>query len=241
MPLTTGKFKDKGVSKAAHELFNQGTKQPTEIWRQLKNKGIETSRSYILHLVQKWKKQAKTQAKTEKQKPEATTETSKTPEMTIEFKPIDVPEEIPSAEAVPTTPPTVGETAVAQGLISDEEMQGMVETVNSLSKNPRYQINEKAIPALAKAWSRVINKRLENVEDPNFDLYWVCAMTMMAALPPLMNWIMDRRKATVKPDTLAKPFKETEPMKERSTLALTKALEGAPEATMQPAGTSGYP
>lgn len=222
-------FENKGIAKAIRELYESGITDYNQIWKKLKEKGITASRSYV------WQKVKKLKAKPFSYKPaaiETAKPTGKPPEIKIEFAPVKVPEEIKEAEAVTAQPPTVAEAAAAEGLISPEEMEGMLETLNSLSTNPRYQMHKKSLPALAKAWVRVINKRLTDVSDPNFDIYWAAAITFMAALPPLMNYIGDRRKVTEK----SKSTSETVPLKARAQESQAAALFGAPEPSLQPEG-----
>ena len=219
-------FTDKGISKALKELFDKGITGTAEMLNALKAKGITASRSYVHAYIKKLQHRKTMKPKPEKKGIDTAKPSEKPPEMKIEFKPISIPEEIPTAEAVP---PTVGEAAIAEGLISDDEMQGMIETINSIPTNPRYQLHEKAIPALAKAWTRVVKKRLTDVEDPNFDIYWAAAITFMAALPPLINYVADRRKAQPK-----KGVTKVSPSLERKAdLAAQEAHEGAPEPTLQ--------
>ena len=198
----------KGIAAAAKRIYESGTTNPTAVWKKLKADGLDANRSYVANLIASWKQGTTVWKKKHPKKPVEGEPVSPsiTEEMKVEFKPVTVPPElsgtIPTVEAAPgdrSIPAEAMLKAEAEGLITEEEMTGLIDTINQMSKNPRYQINEKTTPLLGKAWTRVINKRLQNVDDPNFDIYWAAAMTGLAAAPPLMNYMQDRRKTAPKP------------------------------------------
>lgn len=90
---------------------------------------------------------------------------------------------------------TVEAEALAEGLISSEDLKGFFQSINMLFP-AKYRRPPESMGILGKLWAKPANRMIEKYSEENFDLYLAGLATVTTFAPSFAEMIRDRNKTT---------------------------------------------
>jgi hypothetical protein len=177
------------LTRKLEKLIHQGITDPKQLM-----KLTGASKTWVYKILKRTEHKQKVDAIDTQPHPKDTPSTTiEKPKVEFGFHPITAPPELTEPTEITEVTPTGQPLEVTPtGLITPEQMTGLIRTLNHLPPNERYRIAKDTEPLLGEAWSNVINKRLQDVDDPNFDIYWAVVLTAVACSAPVSTYIRDK-------------------------------------------------